>query len=163
MSIEDRNLKPGTVLVARYKKRDHRCDVVKGEGSRVVYRLEDGQEFKSPSAAGSAVMGGVACNGWRFWSLEGDLPEPKAATKAASAPTAPEKAASKPKAAGKAKAKGKGAAKPKRTPKVEPNGALPAKPIACGHCGQEFPDGRAAAEHMKAEHGAPEAAGSGGR
>ena len=36
----------------------------------IVYRLADGKEFKSPSSAGSEVMGGSACNGWRFWSLE---------------------------------------------------------------------------------------------
>ena len=48
------------------------------EGLR--YRLEDGREFKSPSSAGSAVMGGVACNGWRFWSLAptGETPAPAA-------------------------------------------------------------------------------------
>ena len=48
--IEDRNLKPGTVLVARYKKRDHRCDVVKGEEGKVAYRV-GGKEYTSPSAA----------------------------------------------------------------------------------------------------------------
>jgi rubrerythrin len=36
--------------------------------------LEDGKRFKSPSSAASAVMGGSAANGWRFWSLEGDAP-----------------------------------------------------------------------------------------
>jgi len=30
----------------------------------IRYRLDDGRKFKSPSAAGSAVMGGKACNGW---------------------------------------------------------------------------------------------------
>jgi hypothetical protein len=76
MSIEDRNLKPGTRLVARYKKQDFTCEVVKTKEG-VIYRLADGQEFKSLSSAGSAVMGGSACNGWRFWSLEGDLPQAK--------------------------------------------------------------------------------------
>ena len=81
MSIEDRNLKPGTKLVARYKKQDFTCEVVKTKDG-VIYRLADGQEFKSLSSAGSAVMGGSACNGWRFWSLEGDLkPKPAKATK----------------------------------------------------------------------------------
>lgn len=70
MSIENRNLKPGTRLVARYKKKEYSAAVVEtDEGVR--YRLEDGREFKSPSAAGSAVMGGAACNGWRFWSVAG--------------------------------------------------------------------------------------------
>ncbi len=71
--IEDRKLKAGTVLVARYKGKEHRCEVVAGEEGRMRYRLVDGREFKTPSGAGSAVMGSVACNGWRFWSVaEGD-------------------------------------------------------------------------------------------
>jgi hypothetical protein len=161
MSIEDRNLKPGTVLVARYKKQDHRCEVVKAKDGKVVYRVK-GKEYGSPSAAGSAVMDGTACNGWRFWSLDGDLPARKAAT----TPKAAKKASAKAKPVSKPKAKAKAAPKPAKRakqPKAEKNGALPAKPIACGHCGQEFPDRQAAAEHMKAVHGAPEAAGSGGR
>lgn len=60
----------GTVLVAKYKGTEHRATVVAGEDGKRRFRLADGQEFKSPSSAGSAVMGGVACNGWRFWSLE---------------------------------------------------------------------------------------------
>ena len=68
MSITDRNLKSGTRLASCYKGREYSVDVVQTEeGAR--YRLEDGREFKSPSSAGSAVMGGKACNGWRFWSL----------------------------------------------------------------------------------------------
>jgi ParB-like chromosome segregation protein Spo0J len=34
MSIEGRNLKPGTVLVARYKKQDHRCEVARARRAR---------------------------------------------------------------------------------------------------------------------------------
>ena len=69
--IEDRNLKEGTRLVGRYKKADYFLTVVKDESEpgKVRYRLDDGREFKSLSAAGSAVMQGHACNGWRFWSL----------------------------------------------------------------------------------------------
>ena len=74
MPIEDRNLAPGTVLVAHYKKEMVTCTLVeREEGAR--YELEDGRRFKSPSAAGSAVMKGIACNGWMFWSLQGDEPE----------------------------------------------------------------------------------------
>jgi len=62
-------LATGTVLVAKYKGTEHRCEVVTGEDGKRRFRLEDGREFKSPSSAGSAVMDGVACNGWRFWSL----------------------------------------------------------------------------------------------
>jgi hypothetical protein len=71
MTIEDRNLKPGTTLVARYKGQEHTAEVVKTEDG-IRYRLADGSEFKSPSSAGSAVMGGNACNGWRFWSVAGE-------------------------------------------------------------------------------------------
>ncbi len=68
MSIENRNLRGGTKLVARYKGKDYSAEVVKTKDG-LRYRLEDGREFKSPSSAGSAVMGGSACNGWRFWTL----------------------------------------------------------------------------------------------
>jgi hypothetical protein len=68
VSIENRDLRPGTKLVAWYKGQEHAADVVETEAG-IRYRLADGKEYKSPSAAGSAVMGGNACNGWRFWSL----------------------------------------------------------------------------------------------
>lgn len=83
MAIEDRNLAIGTKLVARYKGKEYTAEVVETEEG-LRYRLEDGKEFKSPSSAGSAVMGGSACNGWRFWSLAGSeeaKPNPKAKKK----------------------------------------------------------------------------------
>ena len=79
MALENRTLPVGTRLVARYKGQTYSAEVVQTEEG-LRYRLEDGRQFKSPSSAGSAVMGGVACNGWRFWSLEGK--EPKAEAKA---------------------------------------------------------------------------------
>ncbi len=82
MSIEDRNLAAGTKLVARYKGKEYAAEVVKTEEG-LRYRLEDGKEFKSPSSAGSAVMGGSACNGWRFWSVAGQEPKPKKTSKKA--------------------------------------------------------------------------------
>jgi hypothetical protein len=69
MPIEDRNLKPWTRLVARYHKQSYSCLVVEGEGGKLRYRLADGREFKSPSAAGMAITG-HACDGWVFWSVE---------------------------------------------------------------------------------------------
>ena len=66
--IEDRNLTTGTHLTARYHKQNFACEVTEKEG-KPVYHLEDGREFKSLSAAGTAITGG-ACNGWAFWSLE---------------------------------------------------------------------------------------------
>ena len=78
MTIEDRNLEAGTKLVARYKGTIYHMDVTETKDG-IRYRLSEApfSEFKSPSAAGSAVMGGNACNGWRFWSLEGQEPAPK--------------------------------------------------------------------------------------
>jgi len=76
MAIEDRNPKAGTKLVARYKGKEHTAEVVKTEEG-LRYRLADGREFKSPSAAGSAIMGGSACNGWRFWSVASAEAQPK--------------------------------------------------------------------------------------
>jgi hypothetical protein len=68
MPLVNRNLTPGTVLVARSKGKQRRCEVVlAADGLR--YRLDDGTEHKSPSAAAKTAMGGVSSNGWRFWSL----------------------------------------------------------------------------------------------
>ncbi len=79
MTIEDRNLKAGTKLVARYKGETYKCSVIDSpEGIRYQV-LGQGKTaiHKSPSSAGSAIMGGSACNGWRFWSIEGQEPAPK--------------------------------------------------------------------------------------
>ena len=96
MPITDRNLAPGTILVATFKKVAYRCEVVETEqGTR--YRYGE-TEFKSASAAASAVMKGASANGWRFWSVEGNepaageqTPKPekarKVATKTIKAPT----------------------------------------------------------------------------
>jgi hypothetical protein len=113
--------------VARYKKAEHTATVVEGEGGGLRYRLEDGREFKSPSAAGSAVMGGVACNGWRFWSLAGEA-KPATPKKERKAPTP------------------KVATKPKREPKAQgfqrlPNGEGAAEGTAkffCDACMEAF-------------------------
>ncbi len=78
MAIENRNLEPGTKLIAKYKKEEYRAEVIAGEEEKVKYRLADGREFKSPSAAGTAITS-KACNGWAFWSVE-----------LVSAPTGPE-------------------------------------------------------------------------
>ncbi len=43
------------------------------------YQRQEGSavDFKTPSAAGAAVLNGMACNGWRFWSLASELDAPK--------------------------------------------------------------------------------------
>jgi hypothetical protein len=91
MSIENRNLAVGTKLVARYKGHEYGCVVTAHEGDKVGYKMEcpdhpdlHGKEFKSPSSAGSAIMGGSACNGWRFWSVVGsEEAKPKKTSKKA--------------------------------------------------------------------------------
>jgi len=70
MAIENRNLPAGTRLVANYKKQAFACTVEAEADGKLAY-VVDGKRYKSPSSAGSAVMGGSACNGWRFWSVEG--------------------------------------------------------------------------------------------
>ena len=140
MALPNRDLKAGAKLEARYKGATYRAEVAAGEEGKLVFRLEDGREFTSPSAAGSAVMGGVACNGWRFWSPEGELPakaeRPKREAKTKAAP----KASAKAKVGAKAKASKNGTGK-----------------VACGECGEEFPNSREAADHMRDEHGSAEA------
>ncbi len=83
MPIENRELRDGMKLAAKYKGETWTAEVGQTEdGLRI--KLEDGRGFKSPSAAGSAVMGGSACNGWRFWSIAGEESEkPKKAKKGA--------------------------------------------------------------------------------
>lgn len=49
-------LEAGTKLVVRYRKEEHTAEVVVSEDGKTMYRLADGREFKSPSAAGSAVI-----------------------------------------------------------------------------------------------------------
>ncbi|HLF75985.1 MAG TPA: DUF2924 domain-containing protein [Dehalococcoidia bacterium] len=83
MAVENRNLLAGTRLTATYKKQTYVCTIEAAEGGDGIVFVYDGKSYKSPSAAGSAVMGGTACNGWRFWSLEGEEP------KAAAAPNTP--------------------------------------------------------------------------
>ena len=54
MAIQDRNLSAGTKLYARYKGQTYTAEVIEKEGA-TLYRLSDGREFKSPSAAGTAI------------------------------------------------------------------------------------------------------------
>jgi hypothetical protein len=64
MAIENRDLPVGTKLHANYKKTRYVCTVEAGEeDGSLLFVLEDGSKHKSPSAAGSKVMGGKAVNG----------------------------------------------------------------------------------------------------
>ena len=74
-------LAPGTRLAAKYKGVEYSATVVEAKSGGIRYRFDDGQEFGSLSAAGTAVMGGIACNGWRFWSVAESAPKRKPAAK----------------------------------------------------------------------------------
>ena len=95
MAITNRDLPAGTKLVARYKGQTHSVLVVGDGETGFGYELDNATIYKSLSAAGSAVMNGTACNGWRFWSPEGELkerpakePKAKGTTKTRTASTA---------------------------------------------------------------------------
>jgi hypothetical protein len=142
MPLENRNVEPGTVLVARYKGKDRTCEVVQTDDG-LRYRLDDGTEHKSPSSAGKAAMGGVACNGWRFWSLAG-TEKPARKPKAAAKP----KAEPKPKkSAAKAKKPVKGKGGKKATAKGHRMRAKDVPSYGCGGCGATFGSQKAAVAH----------------
>ncbi len=121
-------LAAGTRLAARYKGEDYVAEVVTNGDGKTRYRLADGREFKSPSAAASAVMGGQAANGWRFWSLEGTATATptKAATRAVKPDTAPTSEAAGTDAQDAA------------TPKARPQ---------CPRCGKSFVGAKQLAHH----------------
>ncbi len=142
MPIENRDLAAGTVLSARYRKQERTCEVVQtDEGLR--FRTDDGELFKSPSAAAKHVMGGIAANGWRFWSVEGTQPAPRVSKPKAEkqpkgkAPAKPKKGASKSKGAKKSKPKGKAM-----------RAAAKGDAYGCGVCGETFPTTAAATKHV---------------
>jgi hypothetical protein len=125
--------------VARHKKQDFVCEVVQTDDG-IRYRM-GGKDFNSPSSAGRAVTGGVAVNGWKFWSLEGTLKEraPKAEKPAKAAKGKSAKAV-KPKAKKGAKKSAK-----KATKKVAR--AASHDSYGCGVCPEAFPTLKAATEH----------------
>ena len=72
MVIENRDLAAGTKLVARYRGQEHSVLVVGDKEMGLGFELDNRTIYKSLSSAGKAVMNGVACNGWRFWSRAGE-------------------------------------------------------------------------------------------
>src|SRR5215207_8330433 len=81
MAIADRNLTAGTKLWARYKSQVYTAEVVSKADDKgnetIAYKLSDGREFKSPSAAGAAIMGpNRTANGWAFWSTGEPVEKP---------------------------------------------------------------------------------------
>jgi hypothetical protein len=144
MPIENRDLQAGTRLVARHKGKEHVCEVVETKDG-LRYRVDDPEYkdffFNSPSSAGRAVTGGVAVNGWKFWSLEGTLKErkPKAVKPKAEKPA-------KTKTAKTVKPKAKKSAKKSKATK---KGARAASrdSYGCGVCPETFPTMKAATKH----------------
>jgi hypothetical protein len=135
MALENRTLPVETRLVARYKGYSYHCVVTSRGDDKVSFTLDcpdhpdlHGKEFKSPSSAGSAVMGGTACNGWRFWSLAGAEGETTA-----------------------------GAPKPKKKGKAKTTGE-PEEAIGCGECAETFATPAEASEHFATAHPAADPA-----
>jgi len=104
------------------------------------YRLADGREFKSPSAAGAAIMGeGRTCNGWAFWSVQGgeSTSEGEAAT-----------ATAKPKR-GRRKAQ---AETSEATGETKPIIAQLDETFECGECGSAFTTREEVEAHLAEVH-----------
>ncbi len=82
---KDRDLPIGTVLVAKHKDTTYRITLNEGETEGAEYwtrnddRKKEPTRFKTPSGAGMHIMGGIACNGWRFFGLESETETPVAA------------------------------------------------------------------------------------
>ncbi len=194
MAIQDRNLAPGTKLVARYKAQTHTAEVVEIQVlpkgmlpkdapadpdprlvAKLVYRLADGREFGSPSAAGTGIAG-LACNGWTFWSVDdgGEATGPVRSSRStvrAVADAVHEAAQRAPKPEPKRRG-GRQSSKPAAEAQTAPSDAEPEphsngsdfgnpgdvhpEGIVCHACGETFPTTEAATEHYYATHGKPE-------
>lgn len=104
MAIDNREaLTVGMKLQARFKGEVHEATVIDGGDGKIAFKVGD-ETFNSLSKAGSHVCGGTSVNGWRFWSLEGELGEPRQA---------------KAKADGEGKTKGKAKTKPENRGPVD--------------------------------------------
>jgi hypothetical protein len=147
MAITDRNLAVDTKLWACYKGQVHTAEVVDVEGT-LHYRLAGGQQFKSPSAAGTAITG-KSCNGWAFWSVGEPAEKPAKAART-----------------GSTKRSGTAVPKPERKPRLRKERSIPrdgnghALPIVgqvdgtfeCGNCSASFPTSAEAKAHLDAAH-----------
>ena len=136
MAITDRNLSVGTKLWARYKGATHTADVVDVEGS-LKYRLPDGREFKSPSAAGTAITE-KACNGWSFWTVGEPVEKEKPAETEPKRTTRTRQAKQPPAADGNGKA----------LPIIE---RLDGQ-FECGECQEVFVEASDAEHHFQEKH-----------
>ena len=151
MAIQDRNLSVGTKLYARYKGQTHRAEVIEKDGG-TAYRLSDGREFKSPSAAGTAVTE-KACNGWAFWSV-GDGAEntgPVTSTKARPA----EKITPAPKPTGKQRGRKGHTEEPPATDDQDGDEARDDAPTGAQDDGQPLPHAPRAGRRSRASRPRP--------
>lgn len=88
MAIVDRaQVRPGVTLIGKLKGVEYACRVKEAPGGAegAVFVLDRKQvpdgtilTHKTPSGAAQAVMGGIAANGWRFWSIKGGEQDPAA-------------------------------------------------------------------------------------
>jgi hypothetical protein len=153
MAISDRNLAVGTKLWARYRGELHTAEVVEdpllAPGQAAIrYRLANGREFKSPSAAGTAITE-KACNGWAFWSTGEPTekpPKPERTTGAKRTVNAV------PKPERKARAR-----KEREVPRDGNGQVLPIVEqvdgsYECGNCAASFPTRDEAAAHLSEAH-----------
>jgi hypothetical protein len=153
MAIQDRNLTAGTRLWARYKGTVHTAEVVEVE-SALRYQLSDGRQFKSPSAAGTAITQ-KACNGWAFWSVGEPSEQPAKAERPARSGR-PVNAVPKPERKPRTR-------RQQDVPR-DPNGhALPIVAqvdgtFECANCSASFPTREEAVSHITEAHPAEQPA-----
>jgi hypothetical protein len=147
MAITDRNLTAGTTLWARYKGETYTAEVLEAEGA-LRYRLSDGREFKSPSAAGTAITQ-KACNGWAFWSV-GEPIEPAPKPERTTGSRRPVNAVPKPERKPRTR-------RQKDVPRDGNGHALPIVAqvdgtFECANCSASFPTREEAVTHVSEAH-----------
>jgi hypothetical protein len=119
-------------------------------GRPIAYRLSDGREFKSPSAAGTAITG-KACNGWAFWSV-GEPTEKPPTERTSGASSSRRRVNPVPKPERKPRTR-----REKDVPR-DPNGhALPIVEqvdgtFECANCSASFPTREGAVNHVSEAH-----------
>lgn len=109
MPIDNRTLTPRDKFVATYKKQTYRVQYHPANDEKrpfvqVLPLVMPAPRFRTLSDAGKAIMGGIACNGWRFFSRD-DGSARTAAPKEPKTPRVPTRA-TRPTPIGRAKREG---------------------------------------------------------
>src|SRR6266508_4053897 len=133
MAIQDRNLSVGTKLYARYKGQTYTAEVIEKEGG-TAYRLADGREFKSPSAAGTAIT--------KKRPAATITPAPQPQTKGRGKKGQPAEPPAN-------DDQGGDEARDDAPTAAQDDG----QPVTCAECHETFPGVQAATEHYYATHG----------